>query len=195
MEGWGLRSLLLFRCGRPNLNHVTECYKCGATLPPAASSKWVYVGSHSGRGTPSLPPHLSLCDHCILDPQLTRPAQSPQWKPWKPEVCITYLLPFNFLFLTTPPFDDLSIPDHSPFHSRPLPPVLLSRAPVSCIRCNNIRASGYLKCGRCGDVYKTRPLVDPLGHRLDYAPPSKKRRTSADDRKANKQTEKQVIGE
>ena len=37
------------RCGRPNLNHVTECYKCGATLAPTAN-KWIYVGSHSGRG-------------------------------------------------------------------------------------------------------------------------------------------------
>ena len=28
---------------------MTECYKCGATLAPTAN-KWVYVGSHSGRG-------------------------------------------------------------------------------------------------------------------------------------------------
>ena len=37
------------RCGRPNLNHSLECFKCGMQLPPSAS-KWVYVGSHSGRG-------------------------------------------------------------------------------------------------------------------------------------------------
>ena len=55
----------LYRCGRPNLNHVTECYKCGATLAPTAN-KWIYVGSHSGRGGQSIHVHVQLFLQIIL---------------------------------------------------------------------------------------------------------------------------------
>lgn len=37
--------LCVCSCGRLNLSHVTKCYRCGVTLPPPASSKWV-----SGQG-------------------------------------------------------------------------------------------------------------------------------------------------
>ncbi len=38
--------------------------------------------------------------------------------------------------------------------------VLKSTAPISCISCHKIRLRNYFKCGRCGDVFKSRPLVD-----------------------------------
>lgn len=122
------------RCGRPNLNHVTECYKCGASLPPSSSSKWVYLGSHSGRAYKSTTSTVETVETRMLS----------------------------------------------------------SRAPTSCIRCTKFRSAGYFKCGRCGDAFRTRPLVDPLWSvpGEDTPPPSKKQRKELADDQANKDSEK-----
>ena len=59
--------------------------------------------------------------------------------------------------------------------------VLLSRAPITCIRCNKIRCSGYLKCGRCGDAFRAQPLVTHAwegGASQDLPPPAKRSRES-----------------
>lgn len=33
-----------------------------------------------------------------------------------------------------------------------------TRAPIGCIRCFKLRMNSRLKCGRCGDVFHTKPL-------------------------------------
>lgn len=38
--------------------------------------------------------------------------------------------------------------------------MLRGSAPISCLSCHKIRLNSYFKCGRCGDVFKTQPLVD-----------------------------------
>ena len=73
------------KCGRPNHNHSPECYKCGHQLPSTAT-KWVYVGSHSGRGrrlsvcTCTLYIYMyvymhTVCTFCTLCPALAYKAQ------------------------------------------------------------------------------------------------------------------------
>ena len=60
--------------------------------------------------------------------------------------------------------------------------VLLSKAPVTCIRCSKIKSSGFFKCGRCGDAFKAQPVVAPTWEKgsgsAGHAPPTKRRRDS-----------------
>ena len=93
------------------------------------------------------------------------------------------------LVLTTP----LVIFDHTPS-------VIVSRAPIACMRCNKLRSSGFFKCGRCGDAYKAEPLVDPPWEQSHDArnvasPSSKRRRGSSDEQGQPQEIGKEYICE
>ena len=41
------------------------------------------------------------------------------------------------------------------------------RAPISCLRCERLRNNGKFVCGRCGDMYWTKPVVPAPGEEAD----------------------------
>ena len=66
--------------------------------------------------------------------------------------------------------------------------VLLSKAPITCIRCNTIRGSGFFKCSRCGDAFKAEPVITP-GWEKGMATSSKKAKNSEDEATLEKSNE------
>jgi len=66
--------------------------------------------------------------------------------------------------------------------------VLLSKAPITCVRCNTIRGSGFFKCGRCGDAFKAEPVITP-GWEKGVTTSSKKVKSSDDEANSEKSNE------
>ena len=76
----------------------------------------------------------------------------------------SFLLSFSPLLSSPiqPPLLLSPLPSSALFSPPPLfpSPELASRAPISCIRCHKLRTNSRFKCGRCGEVYLTKPIVD-----------------------------------
>lgn len=45
-----------------------------------------------------------------------------------------------------------------------------NRAQTFCIRCHSFRCSGRFRCGRCGDVFRTKPVFDNEPDEEESAP-------------------------
>ena len=61
---------------------------------------------------------------------------------------------------------------------------LRNRASTVCLRCDRLRNNGQFTCGRCGDVYWTKPVVSASGSDAETAGTtsqhSKKRKAALD---------------
>ena len=63
-----------------------------------------------------------------------------------------------------------------------------TRAPIGCIRCFKLRMNSRLKCGRCGDVFHTKPLY-PSEHDDDEEEEHGGLNSPIKDEKAGKEEE------
>ena len=63
-----------------------------------------------------------------------------------------------------------------------------TRAPIGCIRCFKLRMNSRLKCGRCGDVFHTKPLY-PSEHDDDEEEEQGGLNSPIKDEKAGKEEE------
>ena len=53
---------------------------------------------------------------------------------------------------------------------------LKNRAATVCLRCDRLRNSGQFTCGRCGDIYWTKPMVGVASEPTDTPTPHPKKR-------------------
>ena len=65
------------------------------------------------------------------------------------------------------PFALVPICDHVHVHYMYVHVGLKYRAPISCLRCERLRNNGKFVCGRCGDMYWTKPIVPAPGEEAD----------------------------
>ena len=174
------------KCGRPNHHHSIECYKCGEKLPPSAT-KWIYVGSHSGRGTTCTlagPCSFVRCTHTHT--QCTHTTH--------------HMHIHTYTHACTHPHTHTHAPPphtHTAYRSshdtaaHRLAPELETRAPISCIRCHKLRSHRRMKCGRCGDVFETKAVVNPEGEEGEEGSPTvKKKKNSLESSNQNPGTYK-----